>query len=184
MQILKQGNNTARRGAALIYAMLIAFSASAMVSVLMTVSISSTRTATTKRNSTQARYLAEAGIETAKRDVVDALASWKQVPVAGTVAVGGENADYTVAPTGFQSIVSSGGIQTIVTGYELQATAQAQGHSVTAHRLVNAEATPIFQFAVFYTDDLEINPGANMTLGGRVHSNSNMFLNSGNTLTT
>ncbi len=36
---------------------------------------------------------------------------------------------------------------------------------------------PIFQFAVFYGQDLEIDPGPNMSLIGRVHSNGNMYLN-------
>jgi hypothetical protein len=35
---------------------------------------------------------------------------------------------------------------------------------------------PIFQFAVFYEQDLEILPGPAMTLGGRVHSNHNLYL--------
>ena len=35
---------------------------------------------------------------------------------------------------------------------------------------------PIFQFAIFYNLDLEINPGANMTIGGRTHGNVNMYL--------
>jgi hypothetical protein len=52
-----------------------------------------------------------------------------------------------------------------------------------AHRIVNVEATPIFQFAVFYTDDLEIFPGANMRLGGRVHTNADMYMGSNGTLT-
>ncbi len=34
---------------------------------------------------------------------------------------------------------------------------------------------PIFQFAIFYSLDCEINPGANMTVSGRVHSNSNLY---------
>ncbi len=35
---------------------------------------------------------------------------------------------------------------------------------------------PIFQFAVFYNNDLEIAPGPDMTLIGRVHTNGNMYL--------
>jgi hypothetical protein len=34
---------------------------------------------------------------------------------------------------------------------------------------------PLFQFAVFYNMDLEINPGAAMTINGRVHSNNNIW---------
>ncbi|MCP4582784.1 MAG: hypothetical protein GY839_14335 [candidate division Zixibacteria bacterium] len=41
---------------------------------------------------------------------------------------------------------------------------------------------PLFQFAVFYENDLEIGPGPNMTLGGRVHTNSDMYLVTGSDL--
>ena len=38
---------------------------------------------------------------------------------------------------------------------------------------------PIFQFAVFYDNDLEIAPGPDMNLIGRVHTNSNLWLQAG-----
>jgi hypothetical protein len=41
---------------------------------------------------------------------------------------------------------------------------------------------PIFQFAVFYDNDLETAPGPDMTLLGRVHSNANIWLNAGSNL--
>ncbi len=41
---------------------------------------------------------------------------------------------------------------------------------------------PIFQFAVFYGNDLEIAPGPTMSLLGRVHSNGSLWLQAGNTL--
>lgn len=34
---------------------------------------------------------------------------------------------------------------------------------------------PLFQFAIFYNQDMEINPGASMTVNGRVHSNYNIW---------
>jgi hypothetical protein len=42
---------------------------------------------------------------------------------------------------------------------------------------------PIFQFAIFYNIDLEINPGPDMTVRGRVHSNKDLFSRPGGTLT-
>jgi len=42
---------------------------------------------------------------------------------------------------------------------------------------------PIFQFAIFYSMDLEINPGPNMTITGRVHGNNNINLQPQSTLT-
>ncbi|AWN23200.1 hypothetical protein DKM44_08155 [Deinococcus irradiatisoli] len=41
---------------------------------------------------------------------------------------------------------------------------------------------PLFQFAAFYQGDLEFHPGPPMTLNGRVHTNGDLFLNAGNTL--
>ena len=41
---------------------------------------------------------------------------------------------------------------------------------------------PIFQFAVFYENDLEIAPGPSMTLAGRVHTNGDLWLQSNNSL--
>ena len=42
---------------------------------------------------------------------------------------------------------------------------------------------PLFQFAAFYSKDLEILPGPNMTLSGPVHTNGMLFLNSDALLT-
>jgi len=41
---------------------------------------------------------------------------------------------------------------------------------------------PLFQFAVFYEYDLEIAPGPDMALGGRIHTNKDMYLQAGNNL--
>jgi len=41
---------------------------------------------------------------------------------------------------------------------------------------------PVFQFAVFYEYDLEIAPGPDMILGGRVHSNKDIYLQAGSDL--
>lgn len=42
---------------------------------------------------------------------------------------------------------------------------------------------PLFQFAAFYENDLEINPSPVMTLSGPVHTNANLYLNPYNDLT-
>jgi hypothetical protein len=41
---------------------------------------------------------------------------------------------------------------------------------------IQVAAIPLFQFAIFYTMDLEINPGPAMAVTGRVHSNGNIYL--------
>jgi len=42
---------------------------------------------------------------------------------------------------------------------------------------------PLFQFAAFYKNDLEVLPGPDMVLTGRVHTNGDLYLNAGSTLT-
>ena len=43
---------------------------------------------------------------------------------------------------------------------------------------------PLFQFAVFYDGDLEMNSSSNMTIGGRVHTNANFYVQPNTTDTT
>jgi hypothetical protein len=44
---------------------------------------------------------------------------------------------------------------------------------------VNAQSIPLFQFGVFYEEDLEIHNGPDMTFAGRVHTNGNLYLTPG-----
>jgi hypothetical protein len=39
-----------------------------------------------------------------------------------------------------------------------------------------SRVVPLFQFAVFYDGDLEMNSSSNMTIGGRVHTNANLYV--------
>jgi hypothetical protein len=58
-----------------------------------------------------------------------------------------------------------------------QATPQSGGENLSAsvYQQIWFGSIPIFQFAIFYNMDLEINPGAAMTINGRVHSNNNIY---------
>lgn len=173
-----------RRGVALIAALFAAAMSATLVAVLFLTASASNKLADVGRHKSEAKYMASGAVEAAKKDVQTAIANWDVVPVNGTVSVGDANVAYTITPSGLDAIqTDSAGIQTIVTGYEVEARARSGFAQQVAHRLFMAEATPIFQFAVFYTDDLEINPGANMTLGGRVHSNADMYMECGGTLT-
>jgi hypothetical protein len=81
------------------------------------------------------------------------------------------------------------GLTSVGATYQIIANAQNQ------HTMYKIEATvgqqivlgqiPIFQFAIFYDDTMEIDPGANMNINGMVHGNTNIYVdpNSGVTLT-
>ena len=41
---------------------------------------------------------------------------------------------------------------------------------------------PLFQFLAFYDKDLEIEPGPDMTIGGAIHTNGDLYLNAGSAM--
>ena len=59
------------------------------------------------------------------------------------------------------------------------ATDKSNGVQVALRRKFYNNRVPIFQFGIFYDDDLEFHPGPRFDFGGRVHSNGNMFLMAG-----
>lgn len=56
------------------------------------------------------------------------------------------------------------------------------GNQATAVLSVNAQTIPLFQFGVFYEEDLEILNGPAMTFAGWVHTNGNLYVSSNSTL--
>ena len=55
------------------------------------------------------------------------------------------------------------------------------GIQVQLTRNILNNLIPIFQFGIFYNDDMELHPGARFDFGGRVHSNGSLFLMSKDT---
>lgn len=174
-----------RRGLALLYAVFGAFMAASMVAMMLAFALSANRVSGLKRNHVQAAHLAEGAVESAKKQIQTAIANWSAVPSTGTITIGADSATFNVRPTGFsETVTDPAGIQTLVNAYEVEADSEVAGHRAHVSRIINSQATPIFQYAVFYTNDLEVLPGPNMTLKGRVHSNHDMYLGcNGNTLT-
>lgn len=168
-----------RSGLALVAALITVFSAAALLSVGLTLARSSSTQADVDRDGLRARLLAEGGLEAATRRTQELIANW-QAPtglILETVEIDGTDVVYTIEPNGFLQIqTQSSGIKDFATGYTLTAQASSGDALRRLNRILRAEATPIFQFAVFYTNELEIHNGPNMTLSGRVHSNSDMYL--------
>lgn len=70
--------------------------------------------------------------------------------------------------------------------YEVFSTAthpQNSAITITVHQIIARRLIPTFQHMVFYDDDLEILPGANMGLSGRIHTNQDLYIGSRATLT-
>jgi hypothetical protein len=65
-------------------------------------------------------------------------------------------------------------VQTVATG--------PTGVQVEMKRTFFSNRIPIFQFGLFYEDDMELSPGAAFSFGGRVHTNGNFFIRGGGTV--
>ena len=61
------------------------------------------------------------------------------------------------------------------------AARDSSGSKATAVLSVNAQTIPLFQFGVFYENDLEILNGPAMTFAGWVHTNGNLYMSSAST---
>lgn len=184
IQARRLGANKSEAGVAMIYALLSVIVTAGLIALSMTAGHIAQRNSQVKHYDTQAQYFAEGAVEAAKKQVQLSIANWGAVPTNGSVMVDQVQVDYSIAPTGFATVKTDAtGIATIVTGYQVNAIGRMNGARSNAHRVINSLATPLFQYAVFYNSDLEVMPGANMTIRGRVHSNRNIYLNSNATLT-
>jgi len=100
-------------------------------------------------------------------------------------------ADFTVTYTcqiigAEQTFTNAVGAVTTRLLYEISATATHNTYdvSVTLKERINRLKTYTFQHAVFYNDDLEMLPGANMALSGKIHCNQDIYLGSDGALLT
>lgn len=79
------------------------------------------------------------------------------------------------------------GLRGMASGYRVISNARLTNTSANFFGAVGQEIQvaniPVFQFAIFYNINMEIQPGANMTVNGRVHSNKGMFVDPGAALT-
>jgi hypothetical protein len=71
------------------------------------------------------------------------------------------------------------GLYGLVSPYRISSTAKALNAayevSATVQQDIQLASIPVFQFAIFYTLDLELNPGADMIVNGKVHSNGDIY---------
>lgn len=77
------------------------------------------------------------------------------------------------------------GLHALVKSFSITAVSSNSAHntSIQMEQSFETALVPIFQFAVFYGNDLEIAPGPDMSLIGRVHSNGNLYLQANSSLT-
>ena len=195
--------NKSEKGAALVLVIICAFILSIMGFSLL--SLAKAEILLTKKavNRSKAFYAAEAGIEYAVAmlnkllgeqrralyldgdgDIVDRY----EIPFPTT---DGFTFDvFTIEKVGSVEtrVIDSGpykGLKPVIQKYKITSQATSDTSDATSARLVQwieEQGFPLFQFAAFYEQDLELEPGPPMTITGRIHSNHDIYLTSNSTL--
>lgn len=160
-----------------------------MVMAAIWMMISQTEVNFAKRNVLQTKglYHAESGIEEAIHNlssyIADNFADPPDPPAAGSI-VGtlnmpdGFTVSYASSKSGAERQLTDPetGTTTYIQDYLIASTATSPGGSEVILKQITAEnRNYVFQYAVFYEDDLEMFPGQNMDLGGRIHCNKDIF---------
>jgi Tfp pilus assembly protein PilX len=143
-------------------------------------------------NEMSAFYSAEAGLEKACASIQSQYETTGLPPTTmptGSETVNGCVAAYITVDDGAATtrpIVQGAlaGLDALVKTYTVTSTGTSgiDQSQMTLTQVFECYMIPLFQFAVFYGNDLEIAPGPDMSLLGRVHSNGNLYLQSNNNL--
>ncbi|UCC80921.1 MAG: pilus assembly PilX N-terminal domain-containing protein [Candidatus Zixiibacteriota bacterium] len=179
-------------GVVLIVCMIILLMLSLIGIASITTSNSEMRVAGNEMNSTGAFYAAEAGLEKATAEIVSsyentgappdplpmALETMNNYKYFYYVTSPGPAVDKTLTYGSFD------GLYALVKTFEIVSQGADNDLEAGIEIEMNIEDAliPIYQFAVFYEKVLEIGPGPDMTISGRVHGNSDVYLEAGSNL--
>ncbi|MGB3057040.1 MAG: hypothetical protein WBC16_02655 [Candidatus Omnitrophota bacterium] len=137
-------------------------------------------------------YLAEAGTEIAANALANKVANnetepagandlWPDLCGQTTDFLGsGFTLDHTCQSLDTDTVIGGEGVISFTRHYEItsEITEPDTNVTLTVNQIIARIKTYTFQHAVFYTGDLEILPGRDMTLSGKVHSNEDIYIDS------
>lgn len=192
MRTISKMANNRESGVVLIVCMIILLMLSLIGIASITTSNSEMQVAGNEMKATGAFYAAEAGLEKATSEVITSYENTGAPPNPLPSALGSADqyryfynvSDLGPATNTTLTYGSYSGLYATVKSFEInsQGVDNNLEAGVALSMGVQDALIPIFQFAVFYENDLEIGPGPDMTIGGRIHTNSDVYLNAGSNL--
>jgi hypothetical protein len=176
------------KGMLLVICMILLLMLSLIGIAAITTSTSDMKVAGNELHSTGAFYSAEAGIERAAAEMVTSYETAGNPPSplpTGSYTEGTYQYTYNAVNDGspFQTTLTDGayrGLYGVVRRFSITSTGRDNQNesSVTLRMSMQEALIPLFQFGVFYQHDLEMSPSIAMALGGRVHSNGKIYVQS------
>ncbi|HVR76419.1 MAG TPA: hypothetical protein VMT52_18970 [Planctomycetota bacterium] len=128
----------------------------------------------------KALALAEGVTEVVQKSLLTQVANFIPISPSGVVTLDGEQYPYTIESVGSPiERIDLDGTNMVIQPYRISSTVDAEIGSATVTRIVDLTMSPLFQFMIFAAGDLEILPGPDMTIDGRVHSNQSIYIGTG-----
>ncbi len=178
-----------QRGMALFIALILTLMISMVGIALIKTSNDEISIAGNELNELQTFYAAEAALDKAAAEIQTEYEATGVPPTdmpEGVLHLDDVGVKYTTNPEDtVQKILVKGslaGLNALVKPFTINASAVDPDKQtvIVLEETFEVALVPIFQFSVFYENDLEIAPGPSMLLFGRVHSNRDIYLQSGN----
>ncbi|MCB9890654.1 MAG: hypothetical protein H6832_17110 [Planctomycetes bacterium] len=167
------------RGSALVYATILSFVIGALVMSTTLSSVASTQRTVTCSHQLRAQFLAETALAVIADSIRTTLANEEAPTMNGTVDIDGVPVPFTVAVESTGHVETDAvGIRTVTDVYLVKAKATSARVVATANSWMAAQTTSLFQYAVFYENDLLITPSPPMTIRGRIHTNADLYIGS------
>jgi len=199
-------------GMALLTALLLLFLMSSLLVGFSILLASNQKLAGSNNDQVHAFYAAEAGMEQLTANLGNLFAQTYSPSIAQinnleitppppnipgiSFLTGNGTSGYTITPAATDAFgnpaptittIKSGtyqGMTAMATEYVLMVNARTDaGREVTLQRTTQTVGIPMFQFGIWSDADLSFFPGPNFNFGGRTHTNGNLFLAGGSTLT-
>lgn len=186
--------NKGERGSATIVSILILGLLTVFVALVLSRSANEARVMNNDADEGRTLYAAQASLETMTRNfnkIFEVRINPLQTDLDGVAA--GSVPGYTNhtfsqtmlnSPVGSQQIIITGGeyqgLYALRDNWVLKTIATSNiGAQVELTRTFYNNRIPVFQFGIFYENDLAIHPGPDFNFGGRVHTNGNIYITPG-----
>ncbi len=189
-------HRSGERGSILITSIIVIFVLASLSAALLTTVLAQNSQGQTNERRTRGSYMAEGATEVVEKTLLQGIANFIALPSGGATGsvpftdpydpnIVLASVDYLAQPVpgGVRTVIDPTGLRTDFQSVSILANVDYHGTKERVRRVVEIATTPIFQFAIFYNSDLEILPGPDMTLTGRVHSNRDIYIGCGGTLT-
>ncbi len=172
-----------RQGVILVWVLLTVFVVMGSVFVTATLARTASKQAEFSVVKASAESLSHAAIEAATSSVAESLRVGAEPPAQGTFDVGGEIVSYTIERLSPDIETRNNAGMVLSRGvFGVTGTGTSGDVTRSTRRIVQSSVLPIFQFAIFYENDLEFYNPAPWEIQGRIHTNSDMFIRTGTTL--